>query len=66
MHARQPAKYDIDQERVDITFNDVAGTRRRKTTRVQQGEAAPGYISRSKTGALAHEIRQDLKFRDVE
>ena len=66
MHARQPAKYDIDQERVDITFNDVAGTRRRKTTRVQQGKATSGDTSRSKTEVLAHEIRQDLKFRNVE
>ncbi len=38
----------------------------RETTRVQQGKAAPGYPSRSKTEVLAHEIRQDLKFRDVE
>lgn len=37
-----------------------------ETIRVQQGKAAPGNPSRSKTEVLAHEIRQDLKFRNVE
>lgn len=40
MHARQPAKYDIDQERVDITFNDVAGTHERN----HQGAAGESHF----------------------
>ena len=38
----------------------------KETTRVQQRKAAPDYPSRSKTKVLAHELRQDLKFRNVE
>jgi hypothetical protein len=65
MHARQPATHDLDHARVDVT-SMMWPAHTGEPTRVQQGEAAPGYISRSKTGVLAHEIRQDLKFRDVE